>query len=204
MFKVLNLKMLLALPIIWSTVSFSQTFFHPNKFGLGYNFNNSSNHLINNNNHLVYISSGKIDGYMFYSNARYSNIPEESFGLGVNIYRISENKRWYPSLSLLLIEIDEEIGVGVGTSFPFEIYNQKNLLLIPEIGGSIALIKANDYDILSGGKGSVHAGLNIGYYLGRNIIITGMPGLVLTSPNSYFSISIGLIFTPDKVDKSDH
>ena len=202
--KILFSKTVFLALIIFIPVSHSQTIFHPDRFGAGYNYTNSSCNAFNSDTHTFYFSEGAADFYFCFSNMQYSKITQKSYGIGLNFYQIIECNKMYPSISLLALMMDSGVGFEIGTSFSIEAYGNDEVHVIPEIGGGIALLKnEKTNDIISGRSGAFHTGLNLGFYSDKHFILTATPGYVITSPNSYFTISIGLIFSSTKKNNSD-
>lgn len=183
----------------FSIKSYSQSYFHPHRTGFGYSYAYSANNKVTDNVHTVYGSAGSTDIYLYFSKIHKAASFVDYYGIGINSYKIAENKRWIPSFSASVSRVDRLIFAGFGISISYKAYDDNQFHFIPELSGRIALIKGNEVNLESnGGFASLQAALNLGYSLNNNLILSVTPGFSYGIVSYYSSISAGLIYSLNK------
>lgn len=191
-FKIMGIIFILASQII-----FPQTFFHPGRFGFGYNYSFSSTSKFDIHTNTLYGSTGSGELYLTYSKDTKNNI--DVGGFGFNFYILRENKHFYPSFSAAVTSTTGAVGLGIGTSIAVDIYRESFFHVIPEFGGGLTLTNNNNDEWKPDGFG--HVDFNFGIYIGKYVIFAVTPGYTLSSPNSYSSLSGGIIIALGSVSK---
>ena len=205
------MKIVLLFLLSISVNIFSQSIMHPGKFGFGYYYAHSIHQNYNVQGHNIFISSGKFDAYFSISKALtekdsyYSSAAEDeayAYTFGVNIVSIKEEKKLMPLFSVFSGLINDRFSIGTGPTLAFELYNNNNIRIVPEAVAAVTF-----YDIL-GNEIIGEAGLTFGTSLDIAavtdfFILTLAPGYSAGDDVSFFSVSIGISFTPDNANSDE-
>ena len=95
-----------------------------------------------------------------------------------------------PLFSVFSGLINDRFSIGTGPTLAFELYNNNNIRIVPEAGAAVTF-----YDILGDEI--------IGEAVTDFFILTLAPGYSAGDDVSFFSVSIGISFTPDNANSDE-
>lgn len=174
----------------------AQSIIHPNKFGFGYEFGYASIKGISLIGHSLYVSTGKFDFFLGYSDLETTPNSIHEGSVGMNYTIIKPNAWYYPTFHAGFVSGNTSY-MSAGISFAAIMTQTSSLKILPELGAIYAL-SFSDVPVNSYTDNLSFFG-NLNFAIGDDsfpLYFVAVPGFEVVSGETVFDLTLGVSVVP--------